>query len=80
MKVRGWLLDKSCAVLLFMLRMLELRARVHLNNFRVDCKSCHLSKIPRRRSRNLDFRGRSTVCLRFFFVGCPPSRPSQHAE
>jgi hypothetical protein len=38
MKVGGWLLDKSCVVLLFMLRMLELRARMHLNNFRVDGK------------------------------------------
>jgi hypothetical protein len=36
MKVRRWLLDKSCAVLLFMFRMLQLRARMHLNNFRVD--------------------------------------------
>jgi hypothetical protein len=38
MKAREWLLDKSCAVLLFMSRMLELRARMHLNNLPVDGK------------------------------------------
>jgi hypothetical protein len=38
MKVRGWLLDKSCAVLLFMFQVLELRARMHLNDFPGDGK------------------------------------------
>jgi hypothetical protein len=38
MKVRGWLLDKSCAMLLFMFRTLQLRARMHLNNFPLDGK------------------------------------------
>jgi len=38
MKVRGWLLDESCAVLLFMFRMLELRVRMHFNYFPSDGK------------------------------------------
>jgi hypothetical protein len=38
MKVRRWLLDKSCAALLFLFRMLGARARMHLNISRGDGK------------------------------------------
>ncbi len=31
MKVRRWLLDKCCAALVFLFRMLGARARMHLN-------------------------------------------------
>jgi hypothetical protein len=38
MKVRRWLLDRSCAALLILLRMLKARAGMHLNLSRGDGK------------------------------------------
>jgi len=36
MKIRRWLLDKSCAVLLFLFRMLGVHAQMHLKISRGD--------------------------------------------
>jgi hypothetical protein len=38
MKVRRWLLDKTCAVLLFLFRMLRVHAQMRLNISQGDSK------------------------------------------
>jgi hypothetical protein len=76
MKVRRWLLDKSCTALLFLFRMIGVHAQMRLKISLGNSKGPYSSERAKRRSRNLELHSRRSLqrafpnqrrCWRFFW-------------